>query len=178
MTDRLFAADLGAMLGQIDATFGQPLVPPDGKSGTYRDIEAFRNRIGEWMARVRQEYAPQVQKRIVLEMFSGVVRVTPVGNKAIWRSNLGKPADRHTPRGYVGGQARRSWRITVGPPGSSATGQDPITVLAQAKITDRINVANPLPYMERLNNGWSSQAPAGWVERVMADVDAKYRRIP
>jgi hypothetical protein len=39
--------------------------------------------------------------------------------------------------------------------------------LQNKKAGDRILISNVLPYINRLNDGWSAQAPAGFVERAV-----------
>ena len=40
-------------------------------------------------------------------------------------------------------------------------------VLQSKKPGDRILISNVLPYIRRLNDGWSAQTPAGFVERAV-----------
>ena len=125
-----------------------------------------------------ENYAPEVEIKIVMETIAGLIRATPVGNKGLWQRNRGKPESEWRPRNYVGGTARQSWRIDLnrqyrGKPRVAEV--DPLLVLANTKLTDRIYISNPQPYMEELNNGHSLQAPAGFVEEVIGRVVQKYR---
>lgn len=84
------------------------------------------------------------------------------------------------------GRARSNWLVTFNAP---ASGQVPslgpgagALQLAQARATistyrgdvhRSIHITNNLPYINRLNQGWSRQAPAGYVEMaVMKGVEA------
>lgn len=82
------------------------------------------------------------------------------------------------------GRARSNWFVSVGgspeeqPFDAYAPGQDGSTAAANATaaiaagtaaVSDRepeqdIYISNNLPYIERLNQGWSAQAPAGFIE--------------
>lgn len=74
------------------------------------------------------------------------------------------------------GQARNNWRASVGIPitgalfgksfdtsGTEAHGKNNQQIAKQKPGQD-IYITNNLPYIKRLNNGWSKQAPAGFVE--------------
>ena len=91
------------------------------------------------------------------------------------------------PPGYVGGQARRNWRISLQAPnytlraGTDASGQlamqDGFGVLAGLRDLLPVWIVNPMPYMDALENGWSKQAPTGMVANAVAAIIAKYRRV-
>jgi hypothetical protein len=50
------------------------------------------------------------------------------------------------------------------------------TVINARKTGDTIYLVNNVPYIGRLNSGWSSQAPAGFIERGVAAGRAVIRR--
>lgn len=78
------------------------------------------------------------------------------------------------------GAARSNWQVGLGGPvddvreplatGASATG--PAISAAQEEIAGFVEgelyISNPLPYIGRLNEGSSSQAPEGFVEKAIA----------
>ena len=84
------------------------------------------------------------------------------------------------------GRARSNWFLTLDSPttdvdvpysagtGGSTAGANAQEAMAQARdaISDRredqeVYISNNLPYIERLNEGWSAQAPAGFIERAV-----------
>ena len=76
------------------------------------------------------------------------------------------------------GRARSNWNVginrvddsvrTEGPFRSeSETVADGKAAIARAKQGDEIHITNSLPYIDRLNRGWSHRAPAGFVERAV-----------
>ncbi len=72
------------------------------------------------------------------------------------------------------GLARGNWRPSLRVPVSEATSlADPTgratvariaNVARQFRLGQQMFIVNRLPYIRRLNAGWSSQAPAGFVE--------------
>lgn len=122
------------------------------------------------MADLQRDVSEDLAK-IATRAVSAVVYATPVGNPSLWKS----PA----PPGYRPGHARRNWHCTIGRTSSSELpGLDPSgqTVILETGAVIRewskptfkrqpLHIQNAVPYIERLNDGWSSQAPAGFVEK-------------
>ncbi len=102
-----------------------------------------------------------LNKRVVGEVFSGVIVSTPVDT----------------------GQARSNWRIGVSSIDSSVTtGSNPqnqnsqMSKIKNSKLLGKLTyISNSLPYIERLNNGYSPQADPHYVEAVVAAVAEKYK---
>jgi len=76
------------------------------------------------------------------------------------------------------GRARGNWQVGLGTPissvknaadksGSGAISQG-ISRAASAKSKQNIYISNNVPYINRLNDGYSAQAPAGFVEQAVA----------
>lgn len=103
--------------------------------------------------------------KVVIDMGSRIVYRTPVGNPSLWQSD--------PPKGYVGGRARANWQYGNGSmPEGVLDLIDDNGNLTVAAITAGVRsfkaasihwVVNNLPYIERLENGWSTQAPQGMV---------------
>lgn len=99
-------------------------------------------------------------KRVALAVDQAVVLATPVDTgraRSNWIAQIGDPA-RRTVEPYAEGNA-----------GGSAEG-----ALSQAsheidrfRLGQDIYISNNLPYIERLNQGHSAQAPAGFVEEAV-----------
>ena len=120
-----------------------------------------------------------------LAALSNVVRATPVGDPKLWQ-NPGS-----APPGYVGGHARRNWQVSlqassdliVGSPGSGlgaggATAEavnkgTNVIERANPRNTSRIIIQNSVPYIGRLNNGHSEQAPVNFVEMAVQAASQK-----
>ena len=102
-----------------------------------------------------------------LDLLSGIVLKTPVDT----------------------GRARGNWDLTVGAPGVGEYGADPAggaTIsrgqqrLARYSFSEsfpEIWISNNLPYIERLEGGYSQQAPNGMVMLTVAEVQADYADI-
>lgn len=102
-------------------------------------------------------------KKILIDIGTRIVERTPVGDPTLWAG----PA----PKGYVGGRARGSWQYSINVPSVGDTGIiDAAGATTIAVIAAKINpipaihyISSNLPYIQALENGWSSQAPAGMV---------------
>jgi len=78
------------------------------------------------------------------------------------------------------GRFRANWAVGINEVGVSAAQASPEEgfgaaaqpgqqVIGNAKATDAIVISNNLPYAQRLENGYSSQAPAGMVAITVAE---------
>ena len=115
------------------------------------------------------------QKKVALQVLRSVVLRTPVGNPSLWA-----PASWPPPPGYVGGKARGGWQVTIGVPAETdvnridAAGAKAITAgisrMTTAQPFGVIWIVNNTPYIQPLELGWSSQAPAGMVRVALAEV--------
>jgi len=83
------------------------------------------------------------------------------------------------------GRARANWLVGINRPrrevknkgalvGTVAAGQ---AAAAASKAGDTVYISNNLPYINRLNDGWSGQAPPGFVEASVRDAILAARRI-
>lgn len=111
-------------------------------------------------------------QKLALDALRSLVLKSPVGFPKSWK----RPA----PKGYVGGQFRGAWQLTIGYPGSGITGKsapgkagsksaaanaarEAAETLETLQPYFPVFITNGLPYAERLENGWSKQAPLGMV---------------
>lgn len=78
------------------------------------------------------------------------------------------------------GQAAANWHVGVGSPApgfqEGFTAYDQTRAAGLAKISSRqpgqpINISNQTPYISKLNNGSSVQAPAGYVEMAISNAE-------
>lgn len=112
------------------------------------DLEKFAKKAGN--------NAALVVKKTAIDMFSQVIRMTPVDE----------------------GRARGNWQFSVNAPANGTvdtldkTGQFSIAGVkfgANAWKQGDIWLTNNLPYINRLEHGWSQQAPAGFVRITMRE---------
>lgn len=83
-------------------------------------------------------------------------------------------------KGYTGGRFRANWQIGIGRMDATTTedtdaggGKTIARLTGEAqgvKAGQVVVVSNSLPYAERLENGWSKQAPSGMVRLTIADL--------
>mgnify|MGYP003625987674 FL=1 len=113
--------------------------------------------------------ALEVVQVTAIDLFTRVVKQTPVGNPSLW-----KPAgERKAPKDYQPGKLRANWQASVSTPersildirdtdgGKTIAG---ITQIVQASTGQDLYLANNLPYAGRIEFGaYSTQAPAGMV---------------
>ena len=132
----------------------------------------------------------ETQRAMMLELLNKVVMITPVGNRARWKRNIERKAKGLKgllPKGYVGGHARKNWQVklhrrpTNEIKGTDSSGRQTLAngERAIAKL-DKLTIgyiSNLLPYMDRLENGWSKSAPDGIAGPAVAQVRQKYRRV-
>lgn len=112
-------------------------------------LEKFERKVGR-----RVDF---VVRRISLDVLTGIVMKTPVDT----------------------GRARGNWQVGLAgfvdgtldvfdPSGGQAVGRGAATI-SQYKTKDRgLFINNNLPYIQRLEDGWSQQAPSGMVGLTLA----------
>ena len=123
------------------------------------DIKKFAQKAGD--------NADMVVRKVVLDIGRSLVEKTPVGNPDLWQNPDNKPD------GYVGGHARANWSHSIGALVNQefkeidATGGasiDRIISSVPIKAAGKVHyIQNSLPYMQALEDGHSTQAPAGIV---------------
>jgi hypothetical protein len=123
------------------------------------DIKKFAQKAGD--------NADMVVRKVVLDIGRSLVEKTPVGNPDLWQNPDNKPD------GYVGGHARANWSHSIGALVNQefkeidATGGasiDRIISSVPIKAAGKVHyIQNSLPYMQALEDGHSTQAPAGMV---------------
>ncbi len=136
-----------------------------------RDLTAF--------AKIRlPKEVKLVQTKIAFDLLGKIVRRTPVGDPDLWS----QPA----PPGYVGGRARANWQVQVGgTPGNDVIEQEDAggeTTIADGEsevlAADPFSIIwifNNVPYIVRLEEGWSSQAAPGvMIALSVEEVDASF----
>ena len=123
------------------------------------DIQKFAQKCGA--------NADLVTRKVVLDIGRSLVEKTPVGNPDLWQNPDNKPD------GYVGGHARANWSHSIGALVNQefkeidATGGasiDRIISSVPIKAAGKVHyIQNSVPYIQALEDGHSTQAPAGMV---------------
>ena len=137
---------------------------------------SFAQDVSKWCKETVPAQHNKVVRRVVAEIASRAINMSPVGNPSLWLfNNNGVYVDylayRDPPEGYVGGRFRGNWQYGFGsPPAGELDNIDPSGRPTEARIKNSISkahgvhwIANNLDYAERIENGWSTQAPAGIV---------------
>lgn len=132
--------------------------------------ETFALQLGRF-AEKAGENAQKVIRKVSIDLLSGIVLRTPVGNPDLWAS---KP-----PKGYVGGRLRANWNVSLATPDTTTTtltddsGQQTIntgSVTINAFQDQPIYIVNSLPYVREIEyEGHSKQAPAGMLRITVSE---------
>lgn len=133
---------------------------------TTSNLREFNAGLDDFADNEVPEFVEMAVRRVAFAIDRALVMSTPVGNPDLWK----RPA----PKGYVGGRARANWIPTLNTPSQVPSerkdkqGSATIALLAPVtqnyKIGDTLWLSNSLPYIVRLNEGHSTQAPSGYVE--------------
>ena len=115
-------------------------------------------------------------RKIGLLALQKLVLKTPVGNPALWQSS--------PPAGYVGGRARANWFVEIGGAGIEVTSDVDASggvsisrgnsVIGSYRARDDfpvISLYNNLPYIQKLEGGHSTQAPAGMLAVTVTELE-------
>lgn len=115
-----------------------------------------------------EEHVEKESAELAARILTNVVLGTPVGNPTLWQNPAGAPP------GYAGGHARLNWQVSIDAatdvelPGIDASGStaiaNGIATARTAKITNVVYIVNNVPYIGRLNDGHSTQAPVGFID--------------
>lgn len=122
----------------------------------------------------------EIVKVIAIELFSGVITGSPVGNASLWkRPNSAPPS-------YTGGSFRSNWFLTEK---VESIKYYPDNIISEAQKVSEVSrginnsmsssyiLSNNAPYAKRIENGWSSQSPIGLVAPNVTRVNAQIPRI-
>ena len=127
-------------------------------------------------------------KVTAIELFSGVIFRTPVGNADLWKNPNSAPDN------YTGGSARSNWFLTFTTPSTQTTDStdrengtrdsfyaDIASRVATQRVGDNVSkyiLTNNLSYIERLDQNWSSQTQGkGIIAPEQSRVNAMIPRI-
>lgn len=111
-----------------------------------------------------KDHAELVARKITLELFSNVILKSPVDTgrfRANWNCSIGS--------------ADKSTSAATDKEGSGAIGRMRAEVTKFTLNGQSIFLSNSLPYAERLENGWSDQAPQGMVRLSVMEVQNHVR---
>ncbi|AUR86101.1 neck protein [Vibrio phage 1.082.O._10N.261.49.E4] len=123
----------------------------------------------------------EIHSVIAIELFSGVITSSPVGNPSLWKN------PNSAPDGYTGGSFRSNWYLTETVESvkySSGRNADEsslisgITKRITGKYSSKWILTNNAPYGERLESGnWSKQSPNGIIDPNVMRVSSKIPAI-
>lgn len=134
----------------------------------------FAAQIRTWVDKTKGD-ADKVVRYALMTLDSRLINRSPVGDGSYWK--------RPPPAGYAGGRFRGAWLVSEWTPQISGAGLDRVSsggkgiidkdgsatlaahagVINAAKAGSVYYLYNPMPYAQRIEKGWSRQAPIGVV---------------
>lgn len=108
--------------------------------------------------------AESIVKVTMIELFNRVIQKSPVDTgrfRANWNCSIGSP-DLSTSQ-------------AIDPSGSGAISKATSTVVSYTLNGQSVFLTNNLPYADRLENGWSKQAPNGMVRLSVMEIQNSVR---
>jgi hypothetical protein len=148
----------------------------------YNEALRFRIELENFAKREVPEEVLALHQATTMDLLRRLVSKSPVGNPEKWKSE--------PPAGYVGGTFRGFWQVyansdPVGgslppPKGTTPRTEAETDAAAASEVLSLVPfstsyIVNGMPYGPRLNAGWSRQAPAGFVELALAEVQSSQR---
>ncbi len=109
-------------------------------------------------------------------LFSNIEERTPIGDPSLWHPP-------YAPANYVPGTLKASWEINYSNGARSAsTGRfisttDLLSSHGIKAQIDNISIFNRQPYAERVENGWSTQAPQGMLRVSCLEWDSIVNKV-
>lgn len=135
-------------------------------------ISAFGNTMVH-LSRTIQENADKKVRMCALAMDTALVMATPVDTgkaRSNWQVSIGQP-EYGVREAYVPGKGQS----TIGVCTQAALDHGKAIIMQYNSNTQskEIWISNPVPYIGKLNNGHSAQAPSGFVEKaIMVGINA------
>lgn len=108
-----------------------------------------------------EDHVSAVSKKLMIDIDRRVVLETPVDTASAKRS-------------WVAGVNRSPTEVFDLPDGSNINAaesqaiQQAESTIGRAKAFDAIYINNNQPYIERLNDGWSNQAPSRYIDNIIS----------
>jgi hypothetical protein len=138
---------------------------------------SFTSQMNAFCQQIAPDKLDSTVRKTVIEIGNRIVMRSPVGDANAWQSP--------PPAGYVGGRFRANWMYDFNSQPNTITDEiDPSGGASLARIlgvTARPSagvhyITNSLPYAQRLEDGWSGQAPSGMVGLVEIEFPEIARR--
>ena len=113
-----------------------------------------------------EDHVSAVSKKLMIDIDRRVILETPVDTASAKRS-------------WVAGVNRSPTEVFDLPDGSNINAAESQAIqqaegtIGRAKAFDTIYINNNQPYIERLNDGWSNQAPSRYIDNIIAQEVAR-----
>lgn len=130
----------------------------------FSDLERFLERLGQQVG----QNADRMVRRVALAVDAAVVLATPVDTgraRANWQVQVNSPVT-STRAPYAAGSSGSAGAANA--QAAIEQGKAAVAAYRGGVIDARIHITNNLPYIGRLNEGSSAQAPAAFVQHAVA----------
>lgn len=124
------------------------------------------NRAWEKAIRKLDSDTEKVIRATSIQLFSAIIKSTPVGDPTYWQQDA--------PLGYVAGTLRGNWQASINAPlmtevkdrdkAGNATVSKAANAIRNYNAKSTIYFTNNLPYAEKVEDGWSRQRPQGMMK--------------
>lgn len=106
----------------------------------------------------------RVNRDAISSLFQEIIASSPYGDPTLWKQ---KPHKDYTPGHYKG-----NWQVTKDTPATTElpgvpSPQVAAVTLKDMKVEDTVYLTNNAIYAERIEHGWSTQRPSGWVRNIV-----------
>lgn len=135
------------------------------------NVREFNQAVTRFEKTLVPEQVALLHKKIALEALRRVVLKTPVDTgraRGNWQTTIDSPAEGEV-RGRWKKTGRRSKQV-----GQSTEVMKGAQIIATARPFSTIFLTNNVPYIVRLENGWSKQAPKGMVSTTVEELRAMF----
>jgi hypothetical protein len=129
------------------------------------NLDQFNREVEDFAKRVVPQRISEFYRKIVLEALKRVVMKTPVDTgraRGNWQVSIDAPIDEAVERLDSGGEA------------TIIDGMAVATAAAVQRIPGITYISNNLPYIVRLEYGWSDQAPKGMVRTTINELKTMF----
>tara|TARA_R110000772_G_C13310282_1_gene440285 strand:+ start:19759 stop:20190 length:432 start_codon:yes stop_codon:yes gene_type:complete len=140
---------------------------------------SFTTELKTFTEKEAKPYFDRVVRGVIIEIGTRLVYRSPVGDPSTWQSP--------PPEGYVGGAFRVNWQYEFGKEADGTLAEiEANPTVAISRITNKVlgaqvngihYIVNNMPYAQRLEDGWSGQAPQGMVGLVELEFEQIVRGI-
>jgi hypothetical protein len=139
------------------------------------DVRGFTKELDRFVSHFEEDVWPTFVKKIALELLRAIVMGTPVDSgraRGNWQLTIGSPAAGEKDRKIAPGVPVMSGAAAAQSPGVAGDVEvEALTRLRAYSNFENIYLTNNLPYIVFLEEGHSDQAPLGFAELAVIEIE-------